>query len=63
MNKRVAAGLAHGRPPIAPTNASNSEISLIVEGIRTPPQPEWFSEYKAPMPIAPWSIASATRRL
>src|SRR4029077_3800260 len=31
MNKRVAAGLAHGRPPIAPTNASNSEISLIVE--------------------------------
>jgi hypothetical protein len=36
-------------PPIAPTNASNSEISLIVEGIGTPPQPEWFSEYEAPM--------------
>ena len=49
-------------PPIAPTNASNSEKSLIVEGIGTPPQPEWFSEYEAPMPIAPWSIASATSR-
>lgn len=49
-------------PPVASTNASNSEISLIVEGIGTPPQPEWFSEYEAPMPMAPWSIASATCR-
>ena len=38
-------------------------MSLIVEGIGTPPQPEWFSEYEAPMPIAPSSIASATSRL
>ncbi len=32
------------RPPIAPTSSSNSPISLIVDGIGTPPQPEWFSE-------------------
>jgi hypothetical protein len=32
------------RTPIAPTSASNSPISLIVDGIGTPPQPEWFSE-------------------
>ena len=31
-------------PPIAPTSASNSEMSLIVEGIGTPPQPEWLRE-------------------
>jgi hypothetical protein len=37
-------------------------MSLIVDGIGTPPQPEWFSEYEAPMPMAPWSIASATSR-
>jgi hypothetical protein len=30
-------------------------MSLIVDGIGTPPQPEWFSEYEAPKPIAPWS--------
>ena len=49
-------------PPIAPTSASNSEMSLIVDGIGMPPQPEWFGEYDAPSPIAPWSIASATSR-
>jgi hypothetical protein len=31
-------------PPIAPTRASNSETSLIVEGIGTPPQPECRSD-------------------
>ena len=31
-------------PPIAPTSASNSDKSLIVDGIGPPPQPEWFSE-------------------
>jgi len=50
------------RPPIAPTSASNSEMSLIVDGIGTPPQPEWFSEYEAPRPTAPPTIASATSR-
>jgi hypothetical protein len=32
------------RAPMAPTSASNSPNSLIVDGIGTPPQPEWFSE-------------------
>jgi hypothetical protein len=36
-------------------------MSLIVEGIGTPPQPG-FSEYEAPIPIAPSSIASAMSR-
>jgi hypothetical protein len=31
-------------PPIAPTSVSNSEMSLIVDGIGMPPQPEWFGE-------------------
>jgi hypothetical protein len=32
------------RSPIAPTNASDSRDALIVDGIGTPPCPEWFSE-------------------
>jgi len=30
--------------PITPTSASNSPRSLIVDGIGTPPWPEWLSE-------------------
>src|SRR6185312_1174608 len=31
-------------PPIAPTSASNSPMSLIVDGIGMPPHPEWLGE-------------------
>ncbi len=31
-------------PPIAATSASNSEMSLTVDGIGMPPHPEWLDE-------------------
>ena len=45
---------------MAPTSSSSSERSVMVEGMGTPPKPEWLSEYDEPRPTAPWAMASAT---